>query len=193
MLRHAAIRTIGLTAVLAIGTLSASAQAVKPGKGIPGGGNPGVAARGGGAALGAMQAGRGGMGGPRGMAPRSINPGRAGGGWSGPRGGGGYPGGVVRREGGRGGWGGAAAVGAGIGLGLGLAGAYPSYDYYGGPAYQSYPTYPAYQSYPAYASPGLGDHCETPRKVCTLYDSAPLGADCSCRVPGGRAYGEVAP
>jgi hypothetical protein len=192
MLRFTAIRALSLTAALAFCTLGATAQEVKPGKGVPGGGNPGVAARGGGPAPRAIQPGRGGMGGGAGFAPRAAGPGRMTqgqpGGWS-PRAGGQggvqvRPGGGQRYDGRRagGGWRGP-AIGAGVGLGLGLG--YP-YGY----GYQPAPVYPAY---PAYQEDAYGDHCETPRRICQLYDSAPIGADCSCRVPGGRAYGEVIP
>ena len=97
----------------------------------------------------------------------------------------GWNGGDRRGRDGRG-WGPAAAIGAGVGLGL--AAGYP----YGG-YYDNY-SYPVERGYPVSGYSGdLGNYCETPRKTCQLYEPAALGANCSCRVPGGRAYGEVTP
>ncbi len=73
---------------------------------------------------------------------------------------------------------------------IGALATYPAYpDYY----YPSYPVYPVYPAYPAYAvvPGGTGGSCSTPIKMCTLYERAPLGIGCSCRVPGGRARGAV--
>lgn len=55
------------------------------------------------------------------------------------------------------------------------------------PAYPVYPVYPAYEVVPAME----GGMCGTPVKTCTLYEPAPLGIGCSCRVPGGHARGTV--
>ncbi len=38
---------------------------------------------------------------------------------------------------------------------------------------------------------GYGEYCATRVKTCELYDPAPLGSGCSCRVRGGRARGVV--
>lgn len=65
---------------------------------------------------------------------------------------------------------------------LGAIAAYP-YE----PAYPVYPVYPAYETVPAVE----GGQCSTPVKTCTLYEPAPLGIGCSCRVPGGQARGTV--
>ena len=84
-------------------------------------------------------------------------------------------------------WGGYPYWGAAAGLAtaatIGAIASYPTY----------YPDYPAYPIYPAYelAPAGDGGRCATPVKVCTLYERAPLGVGCSCRVPGGRARGTV--
>lgn len=51
----------------------------------------------------------------------------------------------------------------------------------------AYPVYPAYEAVPA----AEGGQCSTPVKICTLYEPAPIGIGCSCRVPGGRARGTV--
>ncbi len=122
---------------------------------------------------------RGGGGGWRGI-HRGFYPGaafRSGGfGWRGSYGpryryGGGYPY-----------WGLGAAAAT-----IGALATYPAYpDYY-------YPSYPVYPVYPAYAvvPGGTGGSCSTPVKMCTLYERAPLGIGCSCRVPGGRARGAV--
>lgn len=53
--------------------------------------------------------------------------------------------------------------------------------------YPAYPVYPAYEVVPA----AEGGMCSTPVKTCTLYEPAPLGIGCSCRVPGGQARGTV--
>ena len=63
---------------------------------------------------------------------------------------------------------------------IGAAASYPAYGY---------PAYPAYEVLPA----ASGGQCSTPVKICTLYEPAPLGTGCSCRVPGGRARGSVEP
>jgi hypothetical protein len=44
---------------------------------------------------------------------------------------------------------------------------------------------------PAGRASGL--NCQTPRRVCALANLAPVGARCSCRLPRGRARGEVVP
>ena len=61
------------------------------------------------------------------------------------------------------------------------------------PAYPAYETYPAYEAYPAYevVPAAEGGMCSTPVKTCNLYEPAPLGIGCSCRVPGGHARGFV--
>ncbi|KRE04783.1 hypothetical protein ASE61_07665 [Bosea sp. Root670] len=51
----------------------------------------------------------------------------------------------------------------------------------------AYPVYPAYEAIPA----AEGGQCSTPVKICTLYEPAPIGIGCSCRVPGGHARGTV--
>lgn len=77
-----------------------------------------------------------------------------------------------------------AAVAAGLG--------YPYYGNYGyGDAYN-----PGYQSggytlAPAAAEYSYGNYCATDAKTCLLYGPAVTGVNCSCRVPGGRAYGSV--
>lgn len=86
-------------------------------------------------------------------------------------------------------WGGYPYWGWGAGLAtaatIGALATYPVYpDYYDYPAY---PVYPAYGAVPA----ASGGRCSTPVKICTLYERAPLGIGCSCRVPGGRARGTV--
>lgn len=60
-------------------------------------------------------------------------------------------------------------------------------------AIAAYPTYPVYPAYPAYelVPAAEGGMCSTPIKTCTLYEPAPLGIGCSCRVPGGYARGRV--
>ncbi len=78
-------------------------------------------------------------------------------------------------------WGAASGLAAAATLGA-IAG-YPYYE----PYYPAYPVYPAYGAAPAAA----GGMCSTPVKTCTLYEPAPLGVGCSCRVPGGRARGVV--
>jgi len=42
-----------------------------------------------------------------------------------------------------------------------------------------------------YVDVALGGYCATPARTCALYSPAQLGADCSCRVPGGHAHGAV--
>lgn len=89
-------------------------------------------------------------------------------------------------------WGGYPGWGWGAGLAtaatIGALTTYPAYpDYYDYPAYPAYPVYPAYEVAPA----ANGGQCSTPVKICTLYERAPLGIGCSCRVPGGRARGTV--
>lgn len=39
----------------------------------------------------------------------------------------------------------------------------------------------------------MGRHCRTPARLCLLINPAPLDSGCSCRVPGGRSRGSVAP
>ena len=97
------------------------------------------------------------------------------GGW-GWRRGGHYP---YRRYGGYPYWG----TGLAAAATLGAIATYPAYPAY----YPAYPVYPAYESVPA----AQGGMCSTPVKTCTLYEPAPLGIGCSCRVPGGRARGTV--
>lgn len=65
---------------------------------------------------------------------------------------------------------------------LGAIATYPAY-----PAYPAYPVYPAYEVVPAAA----GGMCSTPVRTCTLYEPAPIGIGCSCRVPGGHSRGVV--
>ncbi len=65
-------------------------------------------------------------------------------------------------------------------------GAIAGYPYYE-PIYPAYPVYPVYGAVPT----ATGGMCSTPVKTCALYDPAPLGVGCSCRVPGGRARGVV--
>lgn len=77
-------------------------------------------------------------------------------------------------------WG--AASGLAAAAALGAVAAYPSY-----PVYPAYPVYQAYETVPAME----GGMCSTPVKTCTLYEPAPLGIGCSCRVPGGHARGTV--
>lgn len=77
-------------------------------------------------------------------------------------------------------WG--AATGLAAAATLGAIATYPAY-----PVYPSYPVYPAYEVVPAVD----GGMCGTPVKTCTLYEPAPLGIGCSCRVPGGHARGVV--
>jgi len=80
------------------------------------------------------------------------------------------------------GWGGDPYWGVASGLAaaatLGAVAAYPTY---------AYPAYPVYEVAPE----AIGGQCSTPVRICTLYDPAPLGTGCSCRVPGGRARGLV--
>lgn len=73
----------------------------------------------------------------------------------------------------------------GSGLAAATLGAIAAYPY--DPAYPAYPVYPAYEAMPAAA----GGMCSTPVKTCALYEPAPLGIGCSCRVSGGRARGTV--
>jgi len=77
-------------------------------------------------------------------------------------------------------WG--AASGLAAAATLGAIATYPAY-----PVYPTYPVYPAYEAVPA----AEGGMCSTPVKTCTLYEPAPLGIGCSCRVPGGHARGTV--
>jgi hypothetical protein len=74
------------------------------------------------------------------------------------------------------------------GTGLAAAatlGAIAAYPY--GPVYPGYPVYPVYGAVPA----AEGGMCSTRVKTCTLYEPAPIGIGCSCRVPGGSARGTV--
>jgi hypothetical protein len=78
----------------------------------------------------------------------------------------------------------AAAVGVGLG-----------YPYYGDDNYD-YVFDSGYQTgddtlAPAAADYSYGNYCSTDVKTCLLYGPAVTGVDCSCRVPGGRAYGSV--
>lgn len=81
---------------------------------------------------------------------------------------------------------------------------YPRYPYWGAAsglaaaatlgALATYPAYPAvYPAYPVYevVPAAEGGMCSTPVKICNLYEPAPLGIGCSCRVPGGHARGVV--
>jgi len=79
-------------------------------------------------------------------------------------------------------WGAASGLAAAATLG-----AIATYPYAYEPIYPAYPVYPAYEAVPA----AEGGMCSTPVKTCTLYEPAPLGIGCSCRVPGGRARGTV--
>jgi hypothetical protein len=80
-----------------------------------------------------------------------------------------------------GGWWGP-AVGFGIGLG---------YPYWGGYGYGWDDDY--YDDTPTYGYSSLGGFCATRVRTCQLYEAAPVGAPCSCRIPGGRARGSVVP
>jgi hypothetical protein len=46
---------------------------------------------------------------------------------------------------------------------------------------------------PSHGGPvvALGDYCRTPARICRLYEPAPVGSGCSCRVQGGRSRGRV--
>ncbi len=39
----------------------------------------------------------------------------------------------------------------------------------------------------------IGIYCATPAKTCELYHPSYVGGGCSCRIPGGRAWGFVSP
>lgn len=75
-----------------------------------------------------------------------------------------------------------------------------AYPYYYGAPYYGYEA-PYYYRRPYYAEPyyaapvssGIGEYCRTPVRTCKLINPAELGVGCSCRVSGGRAYGEVVP
>lgn len=85
--------------------------------------------------------------------------------------------------------------------GLGLGYDYPYYGYnYGYPDDYGYDAYPYSAEADAPLTMGrsvatgeLGNHCATPQKTCVLYNPSDIGGGCSCRVPGGRARGTVAP
>lgn len=78
-----------------------------------------------------------------------------------------------------------AAIAAGLG--------YPYYANYGyGDAPNpGYDQTGGYSLLPAAAEYAYGNHCATDVKTCLLYGPAVTGVNCSCRVPGGRAYGSV--
>lgn len=81
-----------------------------------------------------------------------------------------------------GGW-----FGPAIGFGIGVG--YPYWGYGGyGYGWDDY-YYPSY----GYGYADLGNFCATRARTCQLYEPAPLGVRCSCRVPGGRAVGQVVP
>ena len=88
-----------------------------------------------------------------------------------------------RRRHNYGGWWGP-AVGFGLGFG---------YPYWGGYGY-GYGWHDDYYDYtPTYGYSSLGGFCATRVRTCQLYEAAPVGAPCSCRIPGGRARGSVVP
>lgn len=77
-----------------------------------------------------------------------------------------------------------AAVAAGLG--------FPYYGNYGyGDAYNPGHQTGGYTLAPAAAEYSYGNYCATDAKTCLLYGPAVLGVNCSCRMPGGRAYGSV--
>jgi hypothetical protein len=84
-----------------------------------------------------------------------------------------------------GGWWGP-AVGFGIGFG------YPYWGY-GGYGYGYGWDDDYYYDTPTYGYSSLGGFCATRVRTCQLYEPAPVGAPCSCRIPGGRARGSVVP
>lgn len=78
-----------------------------------------------------------------------------------------------------------AAIAAGLG--------YPYYgsDGYGAARNPSYNQTGGYTLVPVAAEYAYGNYCATDVKTCLLYGPAATGVNCSCRVPGGRAYGSV--
>jgi len=70
---------------------------------------------------------------------------------------------------------------------------YPYYSNYGyGDAHNpGYDQTGGYTLTPAAAEYAYGNYCATDVKTCLLYGPAVTGVNCSCRVPGGRAYGSV--
>lgn len=77
-----------------------------------------------------------------------------------------------------------AAVAAGLG--------YPYYDFgYGDARNPGYEQAGGYTLAPDAAGYAYGNYCATDVKTCLLYGPAVTGVNCSCRVPGGRAYGSV--
>lgn len=72
-----------------------------------------------------------------------------------------------------------AAIAAGL--------SYPYYGDYGNGGDQT----GGYTLAPAAAEYAYGNYCATDVKTCLLYGPAVAGVNCSCRVPGGRAYGSV--
>jgi len=50
-----------------------------------------------------------------------------------------------------------------------------------------------YVGYGYPVSYGIGNYCAAPARTCLLLQPADVGAPCSCRVPGGRTFGEVVP
>ena len=81
-----------------------------------------------------------------------------------------------RRHNGGGWWG--PAVGFGLGFG---------YPYWGGYGYGYGWDDDYYDDTPTYGYSSLGGFCATRVRTCQLYEAAPVGAPCSCRIPGGRA------
>ena len=71
----------------------------------------------------------------------------------------------------------------------------PAGGYYGGAPYWGGAVMAPY----GYSQPDVveddieadGDVCVTRVKTCQLYEPAPVGSRCTCRVPGGRARGHV--
>lgn len=166
---------LAATAVLA---LSASAFAQGHGRGPGGGGPPG---RGGGGGGLVTQGGGGGGGGGGFVAPNIATSGGTyvqGGGSYTPRPDYRYDSRRYRHRPGT--WWGP-VVGFGIGAG---------YPYWGGYGYGWADYY--YPSYD-YGYADFGNFCATRVRTCQLYEPAPVGARCSCRVPGGRAVGQVVP
>jgi hypothetical protein len=74
-------------------------------------------------------------------------------------------------------------------IGFGIGTSYPYWGYGGyGYGWDDY-----YYDVPSYGYGALGGFCATRVRTCQLYDPAPIGAPCSCRIPGGRARGSVVP
>lgn len=78
------------------------------------------------------------------------------------------------------------AVAVGAGLGYPYFGDH-DHDYAYDPGYQT----GSYAQAPAAGDYSYGNYCSTDVKTCLLYGPAATGVNCSCRVPGGRAYGSV--